>query len=82
MELIIFVIALGYIGYSNWARDKVEKERLELFANATAKEPIDPRVALENEMELPKQDTKDEIVELDQIDPDQLIKDLHENNED
>ena len=76
MDSLIIILIIAYMGYSNWARDRAEEKRLELFNRPCKCGDVDPRVAIEDNAELPEDDGGDEIVELEEVDPEQLIKQL------
>ncbi len=78
MEFLIILIILIFIGYNNFLRDKSENTRLQSIIDAMQKEPKEEKEI--QQIITDDIDEKDEIIELENVDPEQLIQQLHDNN--
>ena len=79
-NIIILVVVLAFIGYIDYQRNRAESQRFKDFANNIK---VEAKPEPEINLPLPEEEVKDEIIELDEVSPDQLIKELkNEDHED
>lgn len=75
MEILLILIVLAFVGYSNWLRDKSEDNRLKTIIGVIKEKEIE-----QPDINTQEAEKKDEIMELDEVDPEQLIEQLHDNH--
>jgi len=74
--VIFFLGILAYMGKEQTRRDKVEKDRFREFVLATKSEDVhEYSQVVVDEGELPTEEV-DELVDLDQVEPEQLLRAL------